>query len=254
MGRGKRYGFDYYPKDTNVFSDLKIRRLKSRYGGDGYMVYDYLCCEAFGDKGYYIEYDKDYYFDVADILKLDEERVKEIIDFCIQLDLFDTFQAKKGILTSRGIQRRWIDMCRSAKRSDNEIRQDLLVLENSPLTEVYAEETRVNSEEIHINSEEITQRKERKETKGKKEFIAPSQSEVSKYFVENGFTEQLAERFYKGYSEANWHDTKGNKIRIWKQKAQQVWFKSENKNGKAVLAPGQKLSDPEWNNPNAKDF
>ena len=70
--------------------------------------------------------------------------------------------------------------------------------------------------------------KEEKENK----FFPPSIDDVKKYFNENGYNN--AERFFNGYSVADWKDSKGNKIKNWKQKAQMVWFKDENK-----IAPQQ---------------
>lgn len=63
----------------------------------------------------------------------------------------------------------------------------------------------------------------------KKIFAPPTLEEFKSYFFENGFSLNLAERAWRGYDAAQWHDTKGNKIRNWKQKCQNVWFKSENK-------------------------
>lgn len=62
----------------------------------------------------------------------------------------------------------------------------------------------------------------------------PELIEFEDYFIENGFSVGLAQRVYKGYSEADWHDSRGNKIRNWKQKCQQVWFKPDNKNAGEV--------------------
>lgn len=79
----------------------------------------------------------------------------------------------------------------------------------------------------------LTNMKEKENKKGKEkekgnaeEFREPSLEDVENYFVDNGFDKSLALRFYKGYKEANWYDSKGNQVRNWKQKAQQVWFKN----------------------------
>lgn len=56
----------------------------------------------------------------------------------------------------------------------------------------------------------------------------PTLLEVIAYFKENGFSENLAKRAFNGYNEANWHDSKGNKVLNWKQKMINVWFKPEN--------------------------
>lgn len=67
-----------------------------------------------------------------------------------------------------------------------------------------------------------------KKAKGKKEFVPPTLEEFIKYFAENGFNAELATRAWKGYDAANWHDSKGNPIRNWKQKCQHVWFSDNN--------------------------
>ena len=52
------------------------------------------------------------------------------------------------------------------------------------------------------------------------------------YFKENDFPEYLAKKFYDYYSVNDWKDSNGKKISSWKQKAQSVWFKEENKPAK----------------------
>lgn len=71
---------------------------------------------------------------------------------------------------------------------------------------------------------------ENKDENKNKEINIPTLIEFENYFIENGFTVGLAQRVYKGYAEADWHDSRGNKIKNWKQKCQQVWFKPDNKN------------------------
>jgi len=61
-------------------------------------------------------------------------------------------------------------------------------------------------------------------------FLKPDLNDVVKYFSINGYTEKSAKKFFDYYDVSDWHDSKGNKIVNWKQKAQSVWFKDENKN------------------------
>ncbi len=84
------------------------------------------------------------------------------------------------------------------------------------------------------NNQQITTTKNIKNiNKEKKEinkvFIPPTIFELKQYFKENGYNEQAAEKMFNYYNVANWHDAKGSKIKNWKQKAQSVWFKDENK-------------------------
>jgi DNA-binding MarR family transcriptional regulator len=60
-------------------------------------------------------------------------------------------------------------------------------------------------------------------------FIPPTLDEVIDYFKFNGYTRSSAERAFKYYSEGQWMDGRGNKVKNWKQKMQGVWFKDENK-------------------------
>lgn len=53
--------------------------------------------------------------------------------------------------------------------------------------------------------------------------------DVENYFFENGYSKQAAKKFFDYYSVANWQDSNGKKVKSWKQKAQAVWFKPENK-------------------------
>jgi hypothetical protein len=65
--------------------------------------------------------------------------------------------------------------------------------------------------------------------KENKRIYIPSLSEVELYFKDNGYTKESAIKAYNFYDVANWVDSKGNKVKNWKQKMQGVWFKDENK-------------------------
>lgn len=82
--------------------------------------------------------------------------------------------------------------------------------------------------------------KEKKRKPEKKEFIPPTIDEVKSYFKENGYNEQTAIKMFNSYSVANWIDSKGNKILSWKQKANMVWFKDENKIKQQPIKLGMK--------------
>jgi len=74
-------------------------------------------------------------------------------------------------------------------------------------------------------------------------FTPPTLFEVLAYFEENGYSKQSAERAYKYYDTAAWTDSKGSKVKNWKQKMQGVWFKPENE--KTIGSKSQySLSNP----------
>jgi|GEM_PF-4766975 len=139
----------FFQKDTDSFQDRKIRRLIRKFGGDGYLAYDFILCTIYRDKGYYVLYDADFCFDVADQIYMEEEKVREIIDYCCEVGLFSQrLFVDEKIITGKGIQSRWLEMNTVSKRKDKIIHLKYLA------DEVNSEETAVNSEETTINTEE----------------------------------------------------------------------------------------------------
>jgi hypothetical protein len=67
------------------------------------------------------------------------------------------------------------------------------------------------------------------DNKYRRAFAAPSLEDVRKYFAENEYSVGAADKAFAYYNEAGWVDSKGNKVRNWKQKMISVWFKPENK-------------------------
>lgn len=72
--------------------------------------------------------------------------------------------------------------------------------------------------------------------KYKKDKFIPTIDEVVTYFLDNGYSRESAEKMYNFYQasissnrQKYWKDSRGNPVKNWKQKAQAVWFKPENK-------------------------
>jgi len=76
----------------------------------------------------------------------------------------------------------------------------------------------------NVNVNDIKEKRRRNSV-----FVKPKIEEVNDYFSDNGYTNKSADKFFKYYDVSDWHDSKGKKIVNWKQKAQSVWFKDENK-------------------------
>lgn len=75
------------------------------------------------------------------------------------------------------------------------------------------------------------------ENKKRNVFKKPNIEEVKQYFDANNYSEDAAIKAFNYYDTANWHDSKGNKVKNWKQKMQAVWFKDENKKKPAFIMP-----------------
>ena len=107
----------YFRLDCDLFQDRKLKRLMRRWQNDGLAVYLALLCEIYRDKGYYIVADKDLIADIADTCLLDDDRTSNIFRDCIELGLFDRqLYEHRELLTSRGIQARYLDIMAVLRR------------------------------------------------------------------------------------------------------------------------------------------
>lgn len=145
-GRNVKRGLMYFRLDCDLFQDRKLKRLMRRWQNDGLAVYLALLCEIYRDKGYYIVADKDLIADIADTCLLDDDRTSNIFRDCIELGLFDRqLYEHRELLTSRGIQARYLDIMAVLRRKAG----------------IDAEYSLISSEEIGDNSATIDDDSER---------------------------------------------------------------------------------------------
>lgn len=136
----KKVGFDWYSVDTDRYDDVRIRRLNIACGTKGLAVYDYLLARIYREKGCYIVCDDDCIFAVAEYLKMTESAVKEIISCCGSVGLFhDEFLlrdsngallSRGGVITSKAIQRRYVEMCEFARRKTFEMPANFILIDD----------------------------------------------------------------------------------------------------------------------------
>ncbi len=117
MARPIKRGLDYFPVDTGMLGDRKIQKLLHMYGCEGITVYLVMLCDIYASNGYFISANDELFFDIGFILKLDEKRVREIINYCVKIRLFDINMLKtNNIYTSTGIQDRFREICKRSRR------------------------------------------------------------------------------------------------------------------------------------------
>ena len=106
MARPKKKGLDYFPVDTNIFQDLKIRRLIRQYSHRGLFAYFCILCDIY-NHSFYLKLSKDYHFELAERLDLSERAVLNMIRFMVEIGLFNENLHNRGVLTSCAIQERY---------------------------------------------------------------------------------------------------------------------------------------------------
>lgn len=127
MARPVKAGLCYFPLDTDFLSDRKIQRLIQKYGSSGIATYVAILCEAYGTNGYYARYTDEFCFDIGFTVRLEEQLVMEVVDFCVKVRLFDVHLLEtKRILTSKGMQQRFREI---SKRGSFSILPELEIKE-----------------------------------------------------------------------------------------------------------------------------
>ncbi len=133
MARPIKSGVDYWPLDVGFFEDKKLRLIKGEYGAMGTLIALTLINEVYRTDGYYKVWDSDDAILTAELIGCgcDAKTVGKVVDACCERGLFDKgLFIRFGILTSRGIQRRYIRIV-GAKRSRLHIIEEYWLLDNA---------------------------------------------------------------------------------------------------------------------------
>ena len=77
MARPIKKGLDYFPVDTDIFENIQVRKLKSRYKSLGFLDYFTILCDVYKKEGYFLHISDDYVYDLADRLGDTEEKIQE---------------------------------------------------------------------------------------------------------------------------------------------------------------------------------
>ena len=159
MARISKPGLDYFPLDVNFLQDRKVRRISCRHHAAGIAALTSLLCLIYKEKGYYVLWNKDTLFDIAQEACCEEEEMQAIIDDCLSVGLFDTYIYKEyGVLTSQAIQEQYHKIIIDSRRKYK------LPLENFWM--IKEEKEANDNEEETKETKERKERKETKETKG----------------------------------------------------------------------------------------
>jgi hypothetical protein len=199
----------YFSHDYNARADDKIKCLVRKHGILGYGIFWAIIEDLYNNaNAMRTDYDG-----IAYDLRTDCDTIKSIIND------FDLFIIEDGFFGSKSIENRLIQRnCKSEKARESAFKRWGKVKPD-------ANAMRTQCERNAIKERKGKERKEKKN----KEVIYPSSLEVENYFFENGYKMEAGKKAFNYYSTGNWTDSKGNKVRNWKQKMQAIWFKDENK-------------------------
>lgn len=176
MARPIKTGLDYFSVDVDIFEDPKILFASDKYGDIAELVAIKMLTKIYRN-GYYMEWNEEICLQMSkrSFSNMEASFLNNIVSELIKREFFDSSLFQKfGILTSRGIQKRWEKANSDAKRR-GEIAENynLLIQKSKEETPKFKEETPKFKEETPKNNGyydaemEEMQQKKRKESKGK---------------------------------------------------------------------------------------
>ncbi|WP_276620413.1 DUF4373 domain-containing protein [Syntrophomonas wolfei] len=108
MARPQKEGLDYFPLDVDMDQDDKIALIEARYGIVGFGVIIRLFMKIY-KSGYFYEWTEKEQLLFSRRVNVDINVINEIINDCLKWGIFDkSMHEKHKVLTSRGIQRRYL--------------------------------------------------------------------------------------------------------------------------------------------------
>ena len=182
--------------------DNKIKKLIRQHGVAGYGVYNYILeniAFQLRPENPIPDIEEDAH-DIAQELAMDTLDVEKIIKTCIDLNLFQINSETKRLMCLKMLCHLDITMS-----NNPEIKKILgnfkkLLETNSSYKQIRLDKTRSDK------------------TRSDKIYIPKTLDEVKEYAHGKGYADDLAIRFWDYFTEGNWVDSKGNKVRNWKQK------------------------------------
>lgn len=166
-GRPTKQGIDYFPMNVGFFTDVKIRKISRACGSQSTSILICLLCNIYKDEGYYILWDEDLPFVIADTVGVSEGAVKEVLIKSLQVGFFDQeLYEKYKILTSSGIQKRFL--LATYQRKETTIIPEYLI--NCANNSINCTNNSINhSDNEQSKSKVKVNRKKRKEKENNKE-------------------------------------------------------------------------------------
>lgn len=185
MARPIKRGLDYFPLDVNFLSDIKVRRIMRDCGERAVLILINLLCRIYEDEGYYILWDDDMPFLIADFIGVREGSVDETVKKALQVNFFDVEKFNKyNILTSAGIQSRYLEA--TTKRKSIVLNREFLSININDVI------NRVNVTINSINEVDNEQSKEKESKVNESNIVAADAADNNKN-NKNTFTDDSVE-------------------------------------------------------------
>lgn len=216
----------YFKHFTKMRADTKVRRLFAKYGLEGYGLYNLIIESIAGS----IETENPLPFleetcdDIATFYNGNSTRIDEMVRFMIKEGLLEVEETEKkiacykiyGYLEQSQTRSEKIRQLIAAYKDKKNILDGQKCLGLSQTNMI--EEKRKEQEENRQEESPDKPASPSKPKRIKKEFIPPTQEEVTEYVIEKQLVIDPY-KFIDWYTKTDWNDNQGKKITNWKNKA-----------------------------------
>lgn len=268
MARPSKKGLDYFPLDTDFLRDIKVRKIKRECGPQSVEILLCLLANIYRGDGYYFGSDEDSMFLVSDEVGAKEGLVKQVIDKALRVGFFnqDKFE-KYGILTSGGIQSRYLE---ATKKRKEVVIADIYSIND----DIKVPETRVNdtiNPQSKVKESKVNKSKVNKNTEKSVpvDFADSDFQAYLKFFTDTGgqskarlndslkawsilIPDQRTQALQAAANYVNWYKETGEATRFMKNAfvfLDEMIFMDYLNPVKAVKKGQRVFSEPEWSNP-----
>ena len=219
MARPIKTGTDYFPLDVEL--DIKMDFVESRYGNDGFSTIIKLWQKIYAENGYYCKWDNDIavLFAFKKANNIDIDKLDGIIKLALEKELFDkNIYEKYGVLTSAGIQKRYLLI--TERRKKVVINGDYLLIDiptNSINVDINFINVDINSKNVDINTQSKV-----KESKGKESKV----NKIKEKNIEPAARKPIRHK-YGAYNNVLLNDEELEKLKAefpndWKERIEKV--------------------------------
>ncbi len=214
MARPQKEGLDYFSLDVDMDQDDKIRLIEAKFKLAGFAILVKLLMKIYKE-GYYYQWTEREQLLFADYINEDISLINDVVIEAVKWEFFcPSLYEKHNILTSKGIQKRYLTAAK--KRKEITMFEEYFLVEekdipqNTTITFVSVIKCRVNSSETPVNEELIPKGKKRrvKESKEKNiygEKVHLAEDEYQKLIEQHG--EEATKQMIAILD--NWYLTKG---------------------------------------------
>lgn len=187
MARPTAKGVEYFPLNVNFINDLKVRKLLLSCGAEAIAVLIYLLSTIYKDEGYYVEIHEDEIDLIALDVNVTPEFVLEVINKACEVRFFDVnLYENFNILTSKGIQERYLKITERRKNSVVITQFNLINVDNNSVN--------VNNNLINVDNNLVNVYKSTQSKVKKRKVQKSTEKSLSNDSVKNVYLTQTEER------------------------------------------------------------